>query len=180
MQNLYGLVILFIFFCSCQNNNKSNSSGGKLMKITSSAFDEGAMIPEKYTCDGINISPPLKWSNAPVGTRTYVIICDDPDAPGGTWVHWVLFNLPANLKELSEGIPAVEKLPNGAWQGINDFGKTGYSGPCPPGETHRYFFRIYALSEELKIETVKTKAALLKAMEGHILSKGQLIGMYKR
>ncbi len=150
------------------------------MEIISLAFEEGAMIPKKYTCDDIDISPPLKWSMVPDGTKTFAIICDDPDAPMGTWVHWVVYNLPANINELSEDVPPSEILPNGAKQGRNDFGKIGYGGPCPPGGTHRYYFKIYALSEELKVEAGITKSELLKAMEGHILSEGQLMGRYKR
>jgi len=150
------------------------------MEIISSGFDEGAMIPEKYTCDDIDISPPLKWSKVPDGTKTFAIICEDPDAPMGTWVHWVIYNLPANINELSEDVPSLEILPNGAKQGRNDFGKIGYGGPCPPGGTHRYYFKIYALFEELKVEAGITKSELLKSMEGHILSEGQLMGRYKR
>jgi len=161
-------------------NNKSYILGGKQMEITSSAFDEGAMIPEKYTCDNIDISPPLKWTNIPEGTKTLAIICDDPDAPMGTWVHWILFNLPADINELSEDIPALEILPNGAKQGKNDFGKIGYGGPCPPGGTHRYYFKVYALSEELDIKAGISKSELLKAMEGNILSDEKLMGRYKR
>jgi Raf kinase inhibitor-like YbhB/YbcL family protein len=150
------------------------------MEIISSAFDEGAMIPEKYTCDGIDISPPLKWSSVPGETKSYAIICDDPDAPMGTWVHWVIYNLPADINELSENIPTLEILQNGAKQGRNDFGNIGYGGPCPPGGTHRYYFKIYALSDELDIRTGITKSKLLKAMEGRILSEGQLMGRYER
>ncbi len=150
------------------------------MKIISSAFDEGAMIPEKYTCDNIDISPPLKWSSIPEGTKTFAIICDDPDAPMGTWVHWVIYNLPADINELSENIPPSEILTNGAKQGRNDFGKIGYGGPCPPGGTHRYYFKVYALSKELMVESGITKSELLKAMEGYILSEGKLMGRYKR
>ena len=150
------------------------------MEIRSSGFDDGAMIPKKYTCDDIDISPPLKWSKVPDGTKTFAIICDDPDAPMGTWVHWVIYNLPANINELSEDVPSLEILPNGAKQGRNDFGKLGYGGPCPPGGTHRYYFKIYALDDELMVEAGITKSELLKAMEGHILSEGQLMGRYKR
>jgi Raf kinase inhibitor-like YbhB/YbcL family protein len=160
--------------------NKSYILGGKQMEITSSAFDEGAMIPEKYTCDDMDISPPLTWSNVPEGTMTFAIICDDPDAPMGTWVHWVLFNIPPNINELSEDVPASEILPNGAKQGKNDFGKIGYGGPCPPGGIHRYYFKVYALSEELNEKAGISKSELLKAMEGNILSEGRLMGRYKR
>jgi len=150
------------------------------MEIKSNAFEAGGMIPKNYTCDGINISPPLKWYSAPEGTKTFAIICDDPDAPMGTWVHWVIFNLPANMNELSENVPPLAVLPNGVKQGRNDFGKIGYGGPCPPGGTHRYYFKIYALQEELKIEAGITKSELLQAMKPHILSEAQLMGKYKR
>lgn len=174
------LIILFIFLCSFKINDKPYSLGGKQMEITSSAFNEGSMIPAKYTCDDINISPPLKWSKAPEGTKTFAIICDDPDAPAGTWVHWVLYNLPADTNELSEDIPPVELLPSDARQGKNDFGRIGYGGPCPPGGIHRYYFKIYALAEKLNIESGVTKSELLKAMAGKILSEGQLMGRYER
>ena len=150
------------------------------MKIISSAFEEGAMIPKKYTCDGIDISPALEWSLVPDGTKTFALICDDPDAPMGTWVHWVLFNLPGDIKKLSENVPPLEVLTNGAKQGKNDFGKIGYGGPCPPGGTHRYYFKVYALDEKINVEAGVTKSELLKAMEVHILSEGQLMGRYKR
>ncbi|MBI2486098.1 MAG: YbhB/YbcL family Raf kinase inhibitor-like protein [Deltaproteobacteria bacterium] len=138
------------------------------------------MIPKKYTCDGPNISPPLSWDSVPGGTKSLALICDDPDAPRGTWVHWVIFNLPANMNDLTENIPPQQTLPNGAKQGRNDFGKIGYGGPCPPGGTHRYYFKLCALDEEINLEPGTTKAELLKAMDGHTLAKGQLMGKYKR
>jgi Raf kinase inhibitor-like YbhB/YbcL family protein len=150
------------------------------IKITSSAFAEGGMIPTKYTCDGEDVSPPLQWGEVPEGTKTIALINDDPDAPMGTWVHWVLFNLPADVKELTENIPPDKTLPNGAKQGITDFRRIGYGGPCPPGGTHRYFFKLYALDTEIDLEAGADKEQLLKAMEGHILGKGQLIGKYTR
>jgi Raf kinase inhibitor-like YbhB/YbcL family protein len=138
------------------------------------------MIPEKYTCDGIDVSPPLVLSSVPDSTKTLALICDDPDAPMGTWVHWVLFNLPANITELPENIRPEKELENGAKQGMNDFHKIGYGGPCPPGGTHRYYFKLYALDTELNLEAGVTKSQLLEAMEGHILGEGQLMGRYKR
>ncbi len=150
------------------------------MELTSSAFTEGNLIPGKYTCDDIDISPPLKWSKAPAGTKTFALLCDDPDAPMGTWVHWILFNLPDSISELPEHVPTVKTLPSGAKQGRNDFGNIGYGGPCPPGGTHRYYFKIYALARELNLEAGITKSQLLAAMEGKILSEGQLMGKYKR
>jgi Raf kinase inhibitor-like YbhB/YbcL family protein len=150
------------------------------IKIMSSAFEQDGMIPSKYTCDGADISPPLQWDAVPEDTKSIALINDDPDAPMGTWVHWVLYNLPADTRELAEDIPPEETLPNGAKQGITDFGRIGYGGPCPPGGTHRYFFRIYALDTQLALEAGASKSQLLKAMEGHILAQGELMGKYKR
>ena len=150
------------------------------IKITSAAFIEGGMIPREYTCDGRDISPHLAWTGAPEETKSLSIICDDPDAPMGTWVHWVLFNIPATVDELPQGIPPGTVLENGARHGINDFGTFGYGGPCPPGGTHRYYFKIYALDKELTQEPGTIKADLLKAMEGHILAEGHLMGRYER
>ena len=150
------------------------------IKITSSAFADGGLIPAKYTCDGADVSPPLQWDVVPEGAKSIALICDDPDAPMGTWVHWVLFNLPAQAKDLAENIPPDKTLPDGAKQGTNDFRRIGYGGPCPPSGTHRYFFKIYALDTELDLEAGASKRQLLKAMDGHILAQGQLIGKYKR
>lgn len=150
------------------------------IQLTSTAFEEGGMIPPKYTCDGENTSPGLQWSGIPDDTQSIALICDDPDAPAGTWVHWVLFNIPGDITELVENVPAERVLENGAKQGMNDFRRLGYGGPRPPGGTHRYFFKIYALDIEIGLEPGATKAELLKAMEGHILEEGQLMGRYKR
>jgi len=150
------------------------------IEIASTAFDDGGLIPPKYTCDGADISPPLHWEDVPEGTKSIALICDDPDAPAGTWVHWVLFNLPAETRELAENIPPDRTLPNGARQGTSDFGRIGYGGPCPPSGTHRYFFKIYALDTQIDLAAGAKKAQLLKAIEGHILEQGQLIGKYKR
>jgi len=150
------------------------------MKLTSAAFKEGQPIPRTYTCDGVNVSPPLEWNGVTKTAKTIAIVADDPDAPGGTWVHWVLYNLPADNIGMVENMPATEKLAAGGFQGQNDFEKIGYGGPCPPSGTHRYFFRIYALDSELPLNAGATKAQLLSAMEGHVVSQGQLIGTYKR
>jgi len=150
------------------------------IKIKSPAFVPGGKIPGKYTCDGMDISPPLAWTSGPEGTKTFALICDDPDAPMGTWVHWVLFNLPADIIELRENVPPERELESGAKQGMNDFRKIGYGGPCPPGGTHRYYFKLYALDTEINLEAGATKSELLKAVEGHILAEGQLMGKYER
>ncbi len=149
-------------------------------KVTSTAFTEGTMIPAKYTCDGANISPPLAWSGSPATAKSFALICDDPDAPAGTWAHWVVFNLPASVTSLDENVPADKTLPNGARQGTNDFRKLGYGGPAPPSGTHRYYFKLYALDTILDLAAGATKPQLLRAMEGHILAQGQLMGTYKR
>ena len=150
------------------------------IKVTSRAFQEGGMIPRRYTCDGEDVSPPLAWTGVPEGTKTIALISDDPDAPMGTWVHWVLFNLPANIKELAEAVPADKELLSGAKQGRNDFRRIGYGGPCPQGGTHRYFLRLYALDSVLDLAAGASKADLLKAIQGHVLAEGQLMGKYKR
>jgi Raf kinase inhibitor-like YbhB/YbcL family protein len=177
-------VIAMLLFCCCKGKEQADSeaAGGEKMeiKVTSSAFTEGGLIPPKYTCDGSNVSPPLQWEGVPEGTKSIALISDDPDAPMGTWVHWVLFNLPADCTGLEENIPPDKTLPNGASQGTTDFKRIGYGGPCPPSGTHRYFFKIYALDTKLDLAAGAKKSELLKAMEGHILGQGQLIGKYKR
>ncbi len=150
------------------------------MKLTSPAFDDGGMIPSKYTCDDINVSPPLKWETAPPGTKSFAVICDDPDAPVGTWVHWVIFNIPPDVQELPENVPPDKTLKNGAIQGKNDFRKLGYGGPCPPGGTHRYYFKLYALDMELNLSSGILKVDLMGTMRNHILAECQLMGKYKR
>jgi Raf kinase inhibitor-like YbhB/YbcL family protein len=151
------------------------------IEVTSTAFKASEIIPMQYTGDGEDRSPPLRWSEPPSGTKSLAMICDDPDAPRGTWVHWVLFNLPAQARELEEGVPTKETLGNGSKQGKNDFGNIGYGGPAPPkGKPHRYFFKLYALDVALDLPTGATKAELEKAMKGHILAEGQLMGNYKR
>ncbi len=153
--------------------------------IASQAFSSGGTIPTLYTCDGKDVSPPLTWSGIPEKARSIALICDDPDAPRGTWTHWVLFDLPANISGLGEGVPPQERVtvaPGGATalQGKNDFGKTGYGGPCPPSGTHRYFFRIYALDTELGLGPKTTRQDLLRAIKGHVLAEGELMGRYSR
>ena len=176
------LLVIFALILSFNFLYNSQARGGKGMdiKMRSSAFEEGGMIPKKYTCDDVDVSPPLEWGDVPEGTKSLALICDDPDAPMGTWVHWVLYDLPPSVKQLPENIPPQKTLENGAKQGTNDFRKIGYGGPCPPGGTHRYYFKLYALDTELNLDPGKTKAELLKAMEGHILAQGQLMGKYRR
>ncbi|MHB9134224.1 MAG: YbhB/YbcL family Raf kinase inhibitor-like protein [Armatimonadota bacterium] len=146
--------------------------------MTSSAFTEGGMIPNKYSANGENLSPPLSWTNVPENAKTLALIVDDPDAPSKVWVHWVLWNLPATVTGLPEGVPTKPELDNGARQGMNDSKKTGYSGPRPPSGTHSYYFKLYALDTTLNLGSDTTKETLLKAMDGHIVGQGQLMGKY--
>jgi len=154
--------------------------GGAAMEIKSPAFAHGDLIPPKYTCDGADVSPPLSLAGVPAGTKSLALIADDPDAPAGTWVHWVVWNIPAGTKSLEEGIPAKEALPNGVRQGTNDFRRVGYGGPCPPSGTHRYFFKLYALDTTLNLPATATKQDLEKGMQGHTLAQAELMGRYSR
>ena len=159
----------------------AETKGGGTMDLKSSAFQSGAEIPRKYTCDANDVSPSLSWDKAPAGTKAFALIADDPDAPVGTWVHWVIYDLPADTKELAEGIATSETLANEAKQGINDFRKVGYGGPCPPpGLPHRYFFKLYALDAPTNLKPRATKQQLLDAMKGHVLGEAELMGRYKR
>jgi len=151
------------------------------LSLRSVAFESGSRIPRTYTCDGRDVSPPLRWDNAPQGTKSFALICDDPDAPMGTWVHWVIYNIPADTDRLPEAVASTEQLDSGALQGGNDFGRIGYGGPCPPrGKPHRYFFRLYALDAKLSAAAHLTKKGLLKQMEGHILETAEYFGLYGR
>lgn len=155
--------------------------GPAKLTVTSAAFEAGQAIPVKFSCQGDDVSPQLKWEGAPAGTKSFALICDDPDAPAGTWVHWVIFNLPSDTTSLPENSPKSETLPNGAAQGRNSFQNIGYGGPCPPGgKAHRYFFKVYALDATLPLKGQPGKEELLAAMRGHILAQGQLMGTYKR
>ncbi len=185
-----------ILYCSCSGRNRNpagetqNSSevsntneglGGKMnIKLSSTAFQDGEMIPTKYTCNGANVSPPLEWSGVTQTAKSLALICDDPDAPGKTWVHWVVFDLPASRTSLPENVPPQETIAGGGKQGMTDFKKIGYGGPCPPSGTHRYFFKIHALDTDLNLDSRTTKDQLLQAMKGHVLAQGELMGRYKR
>ena len=149
------------------------------MKLASTAFDEGQSIPAVYTGEGKDISPPLTWTEPPAGTQSLALICDDPDAPMGVWVHWILYNLPAMTRQLKENFPKDPRLPDGSRQGRTDFGQTGYGGPYPPSGTHRYFFKLYALDAMLSVAGKASKHDLTQAMKGHVLAEAQLMGTYK-
>ncbi len=160
---------------------QKKTKGTKMkFQITSSAFKHGEPIPSKYTCDGINISPPLKWEGVPEGTKSLALICDDPDAPAGDWVHWVVYFIPPNATQLKEGILKSKEPADGIKQGTTDFRSVGYGGPCPPSGTHRYFFKLYALDTVLALNSSATKKMLLDAMKNHIIEKTELMGTYKR
>lgn len=149
--------------------------------IQSSDFANGADIPRAFTCDGEDRSPALSWSGAPAETKAFALVADDPDAPAGTWVHWVIFNIPGKTQSLPTGVEKKEQLADGSKQGRNDFRKIGYGGPCPPpGKAHRYFFKLYALSSELKLPTGATKADVERAIKDHVLANAELMGRYKR
>ena len=152
------------------------------IQINSSAFEAGRPIPKKHTGEGADVSPPLVWSSLPEGTAELALICDDPDAPTAEpWVHWVIYNIPADSDRLPEAVPATEKLETGALQGRNNFGKIGYGGPCPPrGKPHRYFFRLYALDGKLAVGGGLTRKALLEETKGHVLETAELYGTYGR
>ena len=149
--------------------------------LESSQLRPGESIPRQFTCDDKDVSPPLHWNSAPAGTKRFSLLTEDPDAPGGTFIHWMLYDLPANATELPQNVPQKKELPNGARQGRNGFGRIGYGGPCPPsGPAHRYYFRLYALDRKLDLAAGASRAELDRAMKGHILAQAELMGRYKR
>jgi hypothetical protein len=150
----------------------------KALKISSPAFEQGGNIPELYSCNGKDYSPPLEWLNVPPEAETLALIMDDPDAPGGTFVHWVVYDMPSQVTKLEQDRPAGPNLPEGGTQGANNFGNTGYGGPCPPSGSHRYFFKLYALDSRLNLDPGATKDQLEQAMEGHILDKAELMANF--
>lgn len=160
-----------------------STQGGRpvTFAISSTSFASGASIPKKFTCDGADLSPELSWAESPGGTQSFALIADDPDAPVGTWTHWVLFDLPAQTNALAEGVAKVDEVPTGGRQGRNDFRRIGYGGPCPPpGAPHRYFFKLYALDRMLNLKPGCSKQDVEQAMAGHILGKAELMGTYQR
>ena len=151
------------------------------LQLSSTSFKAGEEIPRKFTCDGADGSPELSWTAPPEGTQSFALIMDDPDAPVGTFTHWVLYDLPAQTSTLAEGVSKIDELPAGGRQGRNDFRKIGYGGPCPPpGKPHRYFFKLYALDRMLSLKPGSSKEDIERAMQGHILESGELMGTYRR
>lgn len=151
------------------------------LTVTTKAFSPGGAIPKNYTCDGTDTSPDLSWSGIPAGVQSFALIADDPDAPVGTWTHWLIWNIQAQSMGLPKGVPKGETLGDGTRQGRNDFRRIGYGGPCPPpGKPHRYFFKVYALDAKLDLKSGATKNELERAMNGHVLAQAELMGKYER
>ena len=182
---LFGLAVTLLAVAGCAGGDDESllepEQVTMSIELISPAFAEGSTIPTRYTCDGDDVSPALNWSGVPEGTKSIALIADDPDAPRGTWVHWVLYGVPPDVGELPEAMTSSPVTPTGARNGKNDFGKSGYGGPCPPrGAPHRYFFKLYALDGDVDLESGAKKEELLRAMEGPILAGGQLMGTYQR
>lgn len=179
VQSVFGLILLLALPAMLAFGQ--GKGGSTALQLTSTAFSADGMIPKQFTCDGPDSSPQLAWSAPPAGTQSFALIADDPDAPAGTWVHWVMYDLPGTSRDLPEGVPKQDELPGGGRQGKNDFGKIGYGGPCPPaGKPHRYFFKLYALGARLNLKPGATKADVERTMKGHVLAQGELIGRYGR
>jgi Raf kinase inhibitor-like YbhB/YbcL family protein len=178
----FALLILCSFPLSVLQNVLGQTGGQKMdFTISSTAFQNGGDIPKKFTCDGADVSPQLAWRGTPPKTQSLALIADDPDAPAGTWTHWVLYDLPANIPELQENVNKVDSLDNEARQGRNDFRKLGYGGPCPPpGKAHRYYFKVYALDAKLNLAPGASKEEVERRMQGHVLAKAELMGKYSR
>lgn len=149
-------------------------------QLSSPAFEHKGKIPPKYTCKGEDVSPPMEWTDAPSGVVSYALIMDDPDAPVGTWVHWVVFNIPGSTTSLSEGIESGQSVLKGALQGKSSWGRNQYNGPCPPAGEHRYFFKLYALDVELNLKDNATKADVVQAIQGHTLGLAELMGVFSK
>jgi Raf kinase inhibitor-like YbhB/YbcL family protein len=172
------LSIMIVLASGCITKQEDNM---EKISISAERFKDGETIPDIYTCKGKDISPSLSWKGIPAGTKSIALIMDDPDAPGGTFVHWVLYNVPAVTQKLPEGMLHDKILADGSMQGMTDFGRTGYGGPCPPpGKPHRYFFKIYALDSKITLAPGASKKQLEKEMLGNILAKGEIVGIYKR
>ncbi len=187
-RSLISVVLLILFTWASsdsfgQLSTRYEFQGGHAMSfaLKTTAFANGGGIPKKHTCDGADISPALSWNDAPAGTRSFALIADDPDAPVGTWTHWIIWNIPAQTTALPEGVPKVEERGDGARQGRNDFKRIGYGGPCPPpGKPHRYFFKLYSLDAKLDVKAGASRSELERAMKGHVLSQTELMGTYGR
>jgi Raf kinase inhibitor-like YbhB/YbcL family protein len=172
------LVLSFTFF---NNSDLTDIKATKMeIKIESRDFKEGESIPSKYTCEGLNISPQLSWTCETVGVKTYVLIVEDPDAPRGIFTHWIVYNIPSRVNSLMENSTPTKNVPDEILMGVNDFGRIGYGGPCPPSGSHRYFFRMYGLDTAVHLDSGATKKEVTKKMEGHIIARGELMGTYQK
>ena len=173
------MILILMVFVSC---SKSGEGAKKVaaLEVKSTAFGHAMSMSDKYTCDDMDISPPLEWKNAPAGTKSFAIICETPDAPTGNWVQWVIYDIPAEMTNLPQSVAKTEQLDFGARQGKNDFDQLGYSGPCLPAGQHRFFFRVYALDGPTNLKAGAKKEELVEAMKGHILAEGSLMGVYGR
>ncbi|HTR43772.1 MAG TPA: YbhB/YbcL family Raf kinase inhibitor-like protein [Pseudomonadales bacterium] len=184
MRNTFILIpalLAGLLLSSCSNQAEPDSTNAATMQITSTAFANGQPIPDKYTGQADDISPRLEWTGAPLNTKSFALICEDPDAPMGTFTHWIIYNVPGTATVLSQNIAKTGTLPDGPRQSKNSFGNVGYNGPMPPpGTMHRYFFRLYALDNILKPDAGADRAKLLNAMSGHVVGKGELMGTYQR
>jgi Raf kinase inhibitor-like YbhB/YbcL family protein len=188
MKNLFWVLIfsVFFFYCACgkaETKNKKGKEEVKMfeLKIVSSSLRDKGTIPNKYTCEGEDISPQIGWGELPEEVKSLALVCDDPDAPGGDFVHWVIFNIPPEVDSLPEGLAPKDTLDFGAIQGMTDFGSAGYGGPCPPrGTIHHYHFKLYGLDKMLEAEKNITKRELLEKMEGHVVARGEIVGLFKR
>jgi Raf kinase inhibitor-like YbhB/YbcL family protein len=169
------LILMMLVSCSGEGAKK-----GPVIEVKSTAFGNAMSMSDKYTCDDVDISPPLEWKKAPAGTKSFAIICETPDAPTGNWVQWVIYDIPADMTNLPQSIPRTGELDFGARQGKNDFDQVGYSGPCLPAGEHRFFFRVYALDGPTNLKAGARKDELVEAMKGHILAEGALMGVYGR
>jgi Raf kinase inhibitor-like YbhB/YbcL family protein len=175
---IFGGIIILLIAATTWSQQRQ---GGSVVKLSSTAFQPGGDIPRKYTCTDADVSPALSWTDAPAGTQSFALIADDPDAPAGTWVHWVAYDIPSSTHQLPEGVPKSDSIPDGGVQGQNDFRKTGYGGPCPPpGKPHRYYFKLYALDRKLNLKPGATKKAVEQTMQGHILAQAEVMGRFQR
>lgn len=176
-----GIASILMFSASGPGFAARNDADPAALRLTAPAFQPNGEIPRRFTCEGDNVSPALQWTDPPAETRSLVLIADDPDAPAGTWVHWVVYDLPSAGRSLHEGVPAQDRIDGGGTQGRNDFQKVGYGGPCPPpGKPHRYFFKLYALDVKLNLQPGATKQEVERAMQGHVVARTELIGRFGR
>ncbi len=180
MRSMNARTFLVVLACSLTAPYGEAAGPDRTLSLKSRAFAPEGAIPPRYTCDGPDLSPPLEWTDPPVPTKSFALDVEDPDAPGGTWIHWVAWNIPAGLRALPEGIARQSPLADGIRQGRNDFERVGYGGPCPPAGTHRYVFNLYALDVTLSLPAAAEQGALEKAMQGHLLAHAQLVGRYRR